>query len=88
MSVFIQAVGFAFVLAGGACGVRAHFLDRRLQHFRLPGATGLATMFVPLRWQRRFYAPDGHALVASAWRLTAAMYGLAIFGMFLVALAV
>ena len=76
------------MLAGGACGVRAHFLDRRLQHFRLPGATGLATMFVPLRWQRRFYAPAGHALVTSAWRLTVAMYGLSIIGMLLVALAV
>jgi hypothetical protein len=88
MSLFVQAVGFALVVAGGVCGVRAHFLDRSLQRFRLPGETSLATMFVPLRWQRRFYAPDGHALVARAWRLTGAMYGLALIGMFLVGLAI
>ena len=45
-------------------------------------------MFVPVRWQRRFYTPDGQHLVLTAWRLTAAMYGLAVLGICVVVVTV
>jgi hypothetical protein len=73
--------------ASAVCGISAARVDRRLQEFRLPGATSAVLQFVPARWQRRFYVPEAHSMVARAWRLTASMYGFAAVAIAIIAVA-
>ena len=80
----IEVLGWALVIAGAGFGIAAWYTDQRLQEHRAPDVPLLATLFVPIRWQRRFYAPEAHPLVTRVWRQMATMYGLAILGLVLV----
>ena len=66
------------------CDVVPH-LDRQLQAYRLADKHPSAYLFVPVRWRRELYKPEGHHLVDRAWNSLLAMYALAILGMVLVA---
>jgi hypothetical protein len=83
--VILQALGWLCVAATAGFAVRVHCLDARLQDYRAPEVGRGAYIFVPIRWQRRFYKPEGHPIVAEIWRMTAAMYGAGILGMILLA---
>ena len=82
----LQIIGSIFFLAGASFGIAMWFTDRRLQQYRAPDAPYLAFVFVPLRWRRRFYTPEGQPLVTRAWQQLGAMYALAIVGMVFIAL--
>ena len=73
--------------AAAYCAVRAWNSDRQLQRFRGPTVPQGRFAFVPLRWQREIYLPEGAGLVDQAWRYAFWMAGLAIGGMLLLAFA-
>ena len=81
----LRLLGFVLFAAGAAFGGGAWYLDRRLQAFRLPGKPASAYWLVPVRIRRELYRPEAGQLVEHAWRCIAAMYGLAILGMILIA---
>jgi hypothetical protein len=81
----VQVIGWALVAVGAAFGIAAWFTDRRLQEYRGSEVSRSAFRFVPTRWQRELYRPEGEALVRRARRQLAAMYLLAAVGMVLVA---
>jgi hypothetical protein len=81
----IRLLGFGAFAVGAAFGIGAWYLDRQLQAFRLPGKPASAYWLVPVRIRRELYRPEAGDLVDRTWRFIAAMYGLAILGMILIA---
>ena len=81
----LKIAGFLLFGAAAVCAGRYWHVDRQLQAFRLADRPRSAYLFVPVRWRRELYRPEGHHLVDRAWRLLLAMYGLAIVGMVLIA---
>jgi hypothetical protein len=73
------------VAAAAVCAGSYWYVDRRLQAFRLADKSPSAYLFVPVRWRRELYKPEGHDLVDRALSLLVMMYGLAIIGMLLIA---
>jgi hypothetical protein len=81
----LRIAGFAVFAAASVCAVSYWYVDRQLQAFRLTDKPTSAYLFVPVRWRRDLYRPEGHHLVDRAWSLLVAMYGLAVVGMLLIA---
>lgn len=77
----VRALGWTFVAASCAFGIRTWWLDQQLQQFRASNASPAAFALVPVRWQPRFYTPEGRPLISRAWRAMAWMCALAILGM-------
>lgn len=85
MIVFTIA-GFALLAMAVLRGLQAWVADQRMQRFRVPGESFGSYLFVPLRWQKHLYSPDGERFVTEAWRRTGAMYGYGLVGMLLFAI--
>jgi hypothetical protein len=81
----LRTAGFLLFAAAAVCALFYWYVDRQLQAFRLADKPPSAYLFVPVRWRRELYRPEGHHLVDRAWSLLVAMYGLAIVGMVLIA---
>ena len=75
-----DVLGWTLVAGAAALAIRMNLLDRRMQQFRAPGMPATAYIFVPVRWRRRLYTPDGQELVGKAWRTMALMYALGLLG--------
>lgn len=84
--IVLRILGWLLVAAAAGCALRFGLLDRQMQRFRAPDVSPIAYLFVPVRWQRRLYTPEGHPLVSAAWKMVAAMYALGIAGGLLLAL--
>ena len=81
----VQLLGWVCVAAAMFFAVRMWGADRRLQAFRSAGVPAHRYAFVPVRWQRDIYLPDGAPLVDEAWRHFRRMLGAGLLGMLLLA---
>jgi len=81
----VKLAGFVLFGAAALCAISYWYVDRQLQAYRLADKPPSAYLFVPVRWRRELYRPEGHHLVDRAWSLLRAMYALAIAGMVLIA---
>ena len=81
----LRFLGFVLFAASAICGCAAWYVDRQLQAYRLSGVPDSSYFLVPTRIRHDLYRPEAGHLVDRAWRLIAAMYGLALIGMVLVA---
>jgi len=75
-----DVVGWALIAGAAALAIRMNLLDRRMQQFRAPDMPATAYFFVPVRWRRHLYTPDGQELVGKAWRTMALMYAVGLVG--------
>jgi hypothetical protein len=75
-----QIIAWAIIAVSVFHALRMHQDDRRLQKFRTPGTPAYQYLFVPIRWQRRLYLPEAHAMVLRLWRTLALMYLFAAVG--------
>ena len=82
----IRLFGFTLFAAAAVCAIISWYVDRQLQRHRLEGKPPTAYLFVPIRWKRELYRPEGHQLVEKAWGVLIAMYALAFAGMVLIAI--
>jgi hypothetical protein len=78
-----HGVGWLVFLTGCAVWFRVWSLDHRLQRFRSPLARPSAFLFIPTRWQGRFYVSDGHGVLRSVWASATAAWLLTLVGVVL-----
>ncbi len=78
-----HGVGWLLFVAGSAIWFRVWSLDQRLQHFRSPLVRRSVFLFVPTRWQRRFYVSDGHGVLRRVWASAAVAWMLTLIGVIL-----
>ena len=81
----LKIAGVLLFAAAAVCAISYWYVDRQLQAFRSLDKPPSAYFFVPIRWRRELYRPEGHHLVDRALSLLVAMTGLAIVGMLLIA---
>src|SRR4051794_30054885 len=55
-----RIAGFILVAVAAGCAVGYWHVDRQLQAFRLESRPSSAYLFVPIRWRRELYKPEGH----------------------------
>jgi hypothetical protein len=78
-----HAVGWLLFIVGAAIWFRVWALDQRLQHFRAPLVRPSAYLFVPTRWQRRFYVADGQRVLRHVWASAVIAWILTLLGVIL-----
>ena len=75
-----DVVGWTLIAGAAALAIRMNLLDRRMQQFRAPDLAATVYFFVPVRWRRHLYTPDGQEWWARPGAGMALMYALALVG--------
>jgi hypothetical protein len=78
-----HGLGWLLFIAGAAIWLHVYALDKNLQYFRSPLVRPSAFLFVPSRWQRRFYVSDGHHILRRLWVSAVAAWTLSLCGVVL-----
>jgi hypothetical protein len=83
--LILRTLGWLSIVTSAGLALRLHWLDTRLQDYRSPDVGRRGYLFVPIRWQRRLYEPEGYPLLAQVRRMASATFGIGILGLFLLA---
>ena len=80
MRTLLTVAGTLIVLAAIWPAVALGAIDRQMQNFRRSDARTVSFLFIPLRWRRALYTPDGQEFVPRAWRALKFIYLLGLVG--------
>ena len=83
----LNLLGWVCIGLAAVAALRLHSLDSALQEFRDAAVHASRYAFVPLRWRRDLYTPDGAPMVLRLWRTFGWMIAIALLGMLLLAVA-